>query len=62
MGVLLDKVHYGDCLAIMREMPSESVDLVLTSPPYWGLRDYSTVASQIGPDRDLVVLFKRRTT
>lgn len=28
------KVHRGDCLEVMRRMPSESVDLVVTSPPY----------------------------
>lgn len=27
-------LHLGDCLSIMRTMPDESVDLVLTSPPY----------------------------
>jgi len=50
----LNRVHCGNCLVLMREMPSESVDLVLTSPPYWGLRDYSTVASRSGPDRAVV--------
>ena len=30
----LNKFHSGDCLALMRKMPSESVDLVVTSPPY----------------------------
>ena len=24
----------------MRNIPDESVDTVITSPPYWGLRDY----------------------
>lgn len=28
------KIHCGDALETMRQMPSESVDLVLTSPPY----------------------------
>ncbi|MBY5692027.1 site-specific DNA-methyltransferase [Rhizobium leguminosarum] len=31
----------------MRSMPANSVDCVVTSPPYWGLRDYG-VAGQIG--------------
>jgi DNA modification methylase len=31
---LLNKVHCGDCLELMREMPDKSVDLVLTDPPY----------------------------
>ena len=35
-------VHIGDCRAVMAEMPAESVHCVVTSPPYWGLRDYGT--------------------
>lgn len=31
---VLNTIICGDCLQIMREMPSESVDLVVTSPPY----------------------------
>ena len=31
---LLGKIHCGDCLDIMRKIPNESIDLVLTSPPY----------------------------
>ncbi len=30
----------GDAFDLLRQMPAESVDLVITSPPYWGLRDY----------------------
>jgi site-specific DNA-methyltransferase (adenine-specific) len=30
----LNKFHLGDCLDIMSRMPAESVDLVVTSPPY----------------------------
>lgn len=30
----------GDCLDMMATIPDESVDCVITSPPYWGLRDY----------------------
>jgi len=35
-------VHVGDCRAVMAEMPADSVHCVVTSPPYWGLRDYGT--------------------
>lgn len=37
----------GDALAMLRTLPDESVHCCVTSPPYWGLRDYS-VAGQIG--------------
>ncbi|MBD8651508.1 site-specific DNA-methyltransferase [Rhizobium sp. CFBP 13726] len=40
-------MHVGDCIEAMRAMPANSVDCVVTSPPYWGLRDYG-VAGQIG--------------
>lgn len=30
----------GDCLERLRELPAESVHCCVTSPPYWGLRDY----------------------
>lgn len=37
----------GDVRDRLREMPADSVDCVVTSPPYWGLRDYG-VEGQIG--------------
>ncbi|MBM7049704.1 site-specific DNA-methyltransferase [Rhizobium lusitanum] len=40
-------LHIGDCLAVLATMESDSVDCVVTSPPYWGLRDYG-VDGQIG--------------
>lgn len=33
----------GDTLEMLKTLDSESVDCVITSPPYWGLRDYGTV-------------------
>lgn len=35
-------VYCGDALAVLRALPSESVNMCVTSPPYWGLRDYGT--------------------
>ena len=40
-------IHVGDCIEVMGSMPANSVDCVVTSPPYWGLRDYG-VEGQIG--------------
>jgi DNA modification methylase len=46
-------IHVGDCLDAMRAMPANSVDCVVTSPPYWGLRDYGTAKWEGGdPDCD----------
>lgn len=36
----LDKIHCGDNCDLMAQMPRESVDLVVTSPPYDDLRTY----------------------
>jgi DNA modification methylase len=30
----------GDVLEVLKGLSDESVDCVVTSPPYWGLRDY----------------------
>ncbi len=30
----------GDCLQVLATLPAESVQTCITSPPYWGLRDY----------------------
>lgn len=32
----------GDAFELLPQMPRESVDLIITSPPYWGLRDYES--------------------
>lgn len=42
----------GDARRALRLLPSESVQTVVTSPPYWSLRDYQT-PEQIGRDDDL---------
>lgn len=41
------QVLHGDSLTILRTLPEESVQCVVTSPPYWGLRDYG-VSGQLG--------------
>lgn len=40
-------MHIGDVRAKLRELPADYFDCVVTSPPYWGLRDYG-VEGQIG--------------
>ncbi len=34
------QILVGDVREKLRELPEESVHCVVTSPPYWGLRDY----------------------
>jgi len=35
-------IYQGHALNVLRELESNSVDCVITSPPYWGLRSYKT--------------------
>jgi DNA modification methylase len=44
------KIICGDCLAVLKTMPDESVQCCVTSPPYWGLRDYG-VDGQLGLEK-----------
>lgn len=37
-----NRVIQGDCLEVLRTLPDESVNCCVTSPPYYGLRDYGT--------------------
>lgn len=33
-------LYIGDCIETMKTFEKESIDLIITSPPYWGQRDY----------------------
>lgn len=37
----------GDCLESLKHLPDNSIHCCVTSPPYWGLRDYGTIG-QLG--------------
>lgn len=58
------QVWQGDCRKVLDDLPGLSIQTVVTSPPYWGLRDYG-VDEQLGlestPDeyvRNLVDVFR----
>jgi site-specific DNA-methyltransferase (cytosine-N4-specific) len=56
---LRDSVLFeGDALQVLQRLPSESVQCVVTSPPYWGLRDYD-VPDQIGLEPTLPQFINR---
>ncbi len=38
----LDRIYIGDCLSILQNWPDSFIQTCVTSPPYWGLRDYGT--------------------
>lgn len=37
----LNKINVGDCLGVMKNFDTDSIDLIVTSPPYDGLRNYN---------------------
>jgi len=43
----LDKVHQGYCPDALKQLPDECIQTAITSPPYWGLRQYEGVQPQI---------------
>src|SRR5436190_1583096 len=42
----VNNIYQGDCLDLLKQLEDESINLVITSPPYKNLRQYS-VKSQI---------------
>ena len=42
-------IHVGDNVEILRSLPDDSVDMCITSPPYYQLRDYKN-KNQIGSE------------
>ena len=45
-------IYCGDALSVLKTLPDESVHCCVTSPPYWGLRDYG-VDGQIGLEESI---------
>jgi DNA modification methylase len=46
----INQIIQGDCLEVMKGWPDGSVQCCVTSPPYWGLRDYG-VDGQLGLEK-----------
>lgn len=47
----LNKIYNMDCLEGLKQLPDKCVDMVITSPPYFNLRDYGTVG-EIGSENN----------
>lgn len=45
---LINNVTEGDCLELIKKLPAESIDIVITSPPYWGQR----ISKGTGTEKD----------
>ena len=65
-----DTILYGDCRDTLKNVTNSSVQMCVTSPPYYGLRDYGGEKNQIGQEQtpeqfidELVKVFRevRRT-
>lgn len=37
-----NKIYQGNNIEIIKSFPDKSINMVMTSPPYWALRDYQT--------------------
>jgi len=46
----LNKILLGNAPDVLMELPDKSINCCVTSPPYWGLRDYG-VEGQLGLER-----------
>lgn len=40
MQMKVNSIYTGNSIDVLRELPSDSIDCCITSPPYWRLRDY----------------------
>ena len=43
-------IKQGNCLEVLKTLPDKSINCCVTSPPYWGLRDYC-VEGQLGLEK-----------
>jgi len=43
----LGRLYCGDALEVLKKLPSECVDVVITSPPYWAKRDYGEATCKV---------------
>src|SRR3990167_9641294 len=48
----LNTIHNFNTFEFCKTIPSESVDFIMTSPPYWSLRDYQ-VKGQFGNEENM---------
>lgn len=54
----INKIHNMNCIDGMRLLKDKSIDLIVTSPPYFNLRDYG-VAGQIGQESTVDLYIER---
>jgi DNA modification methylase len=48
----LNHIYHGNCLDILKTLPSKSIDCIVTSPPYFRQRGYNTIPQIWGGNKD----------
>ncbi|RUO58669.1 DNA-methyltransferase [Pseudidiomarina marina] len=48
-NLTLNQVHHGDCNHLIDFLPDESIDILVTSPPYWGQRTSEGTGTEDDP-------------
>jgi len=48
----INHIYHGNCLDVLKKLPSNSVDCVVTSPPYFMQRGYDTIPQIWGGDKN----------
>lgn len=51
MNDWINQCHFGDCLDTLKRMPDGIAQTCVTSPPYFGLRDYAGGSAEIGKEK-----------
>ena len=46
----INKIYNGNAQEVLKNFPDESINCVMTSPPYWALRDYG-IKGQLGLEK-----------
>lgn len=54
-------LHQGDALDVARTLPAGAADCIVTSPPYFGLRDHDTTDSPPGDNMHRTTVTPSRT-
>lgn len=57
----INQIIQGDCIKVMRDWLDGCINCVVTSPPYWGLRDYG-VDGQLGLEQTPELFIEKMVT
>ena len=60
-GISPVQILVGDVRDVIKTIPDESINCCITSPPYWGMRDYG-VDNQIGAEDDVLLYIQELTS